>query len=409
MLLGSRGIGRRSFDSALVVLSEYASKQYDNVGMTDPRQTQLPESLNFNDLDLANLAMPAAKAPKILLVKLSSLGDVLHNLPIVWDLRKRLPNAQIDWIVEEAYMSLLTPLQTTEKFRGIDRIIPVAFRRWRKSLLRPSKWREFFGMRQLLQATTYDVILETQGLLKSALVCALAKKSDTAIVAGLGNATEYSGYEPIARMFYTQSVHVPVKCHAIDRSRQVMCSAFDWPLLKRTDEPPLFYPPEYIEQLPVLVVDDLKKASDGSLAPYIVCFHSTARAAKRWSNESWVDLGQELAKQGYQLIFPWGSAAEQKVSMSIASQIPGAIVPRAISIHEAYALVAHARLTIGVDTGLTHLAAVLGKPTVEIYCDSPKWKTEGYWSGHIANHGDLQQPPTVAEIFNACQRLLSNL
>jgi heptosyltransferase-1 len=73
----------------------------------------------------------ADQAPQILLVKLSSLGDVLHNLPIVWDLRKRLPHAQIDWIVEEGYVHLLEPLRTTEAFRGIDRIIPVAFRRWR--------------------------------------------------------------------------------------------------------------------------------------------------------------------------------------------------------------------------------------------------------------------------------------
>ena len=376
--------------------------------MTHPRQTQSSEFAEVEKVDLINSISTGAKAPKILLVKLSSLGDVLHNLPMIWDLRKRLPNAQIDWIVEEAYVPLLAPLQTTEKFRGIDRIIPVAFRRWRKSLLRLSTWREFFAMRKLLQATTYDVVIETQGLLKSALVCALAKKSDTAIVAGLGNATEYSGYEPLARSFYTQSVHVPVKCHAIDRSRQVMCSAFDWPLLNRADELPHFYPTEFVKHLPVLAVEGLKKATDGSVMPYIVCFHSTARAAKRWPNESWVNLGKALANHGYQLIFPWGSAAERKASELIASQIPGATVPRAISIEEAYALIGNAALTIGVDTGLTHLAAVLGKPTVEIYCDSPKWKTEGYWSEQISNHGDLQQPPTVAEVFVACQRLIKS-
>lgn len=374
--------------------------------MTHPRQTQRSASAHVNEFDLINSATHGAKVPKILLVKLSSLGDVLHNLPIVWDLRQRLPNAQIDWIVEEAYVPLLAPLQTTDNFRGIDRIIPLAFRRWRKSLLSLHAWREFFAMRQLLRAITYDVILETQGLLKSALVCALAKKSDTAIVAGLGNATEYSGYESIARVFYTQSVHVPVKYHAIDRSRQVMCSAFDWQLLNRTDDQPHFYPPKFIEQLPILAIEGLKKTTDASVMPYIVCFHSTARAAKRWPNESWVDLGKELANHRYQLIFPWGNAAERKVSEFIASQIPGAIVPRAISIKEAYALIAHARLTIGVDTGLTHLAAVLGRPTVEIYCDSPRWKTEGYWSKQIANRGDIERPPTVSEVFNACQQLL---
>ena len=347
-----------------------------------------------------------AQSPKILLVKLSSLGDVLHNLPIVLDLRKRLPHAQIDWIVEEAYVHLLEPLKTTETFKGIDHIIPVAFRRWRKNLFSIRTWREFFAMRRLLQATSYDVLLETQGLLKSALVCALAKKSNNAVVAGLGNATEHSGYEPMARMFYTESVHVPVKCHAIDRSRWVMCSAFDWPLINRNDEPPRFYPQAFVEKLPPLLFEGLKKGDHGTPVPYVVCFHSTARAAKSWPNDHWGELGQELSRQGYQVILPWGSESEMKVSALIASQIPGAIVPRAFSIEEAYSLVAHAALTVGVDTGLTHLSAALARPTVEIYCDSPRWKTEGYWSRVIANVGDMKETPSVAEVLRAAKLVL---
>jgi heptosyltransferase-1 len=348
----------------------------------------------------------AAQSPKILLVKLSSLGDVLHNLPIVWDLRKRLPDAQIDWIVEEGYVHLLEPLKTTEIFKGIDRIIPVAFRRWRKSLFSIKNWREFFAMRKALQATTYDVLLETQGLLKSALVCALAKKSKNAVVAGLANATEHSGYEPMARMFYNQSVHVPLKCHAIDRSRWVMCSAFDWHLLNRNDESPLFYPQQFVQQLPPLLFEGLKKNNQGAPMSYVLCFHSTARAAKRWSSENWVELGKALSSQGYQLIFPWGSPEEMKISALMASQIPGAIVPRAFSIEEAYRLIAYAALTIGVDTGLTHLAAALGKPTIEIYCDSPRWKTEGYWSPMIGNLGDIKNPPPVNEVVGVAMEVL---
>jgi len=372
-------------------------KQYDNVGMTSQYQATDPK---------LNQSAQAFQAPTILLVKLSSLGDVLHNLPIVWDLRKRLPNAQIDWIVEEAYVHLLGPLKTTEKFRGIDRIIPVAFRRWRKNLFSLRTWREFFAMRKVLQATTYDVLLETQGLLKSALVCALAKKSSNAVVAGLGNATEHSGYEPMARMFYTESVHVPVKCHAVDRSRWVMCSAFDWPLLNRNEEPPRFYPSEFVRQLPPLLFEGLRKQPNGSPVPYVLCFHSTARAAKRWPSENWVELGKALSSQGYQVIFPWGNPEEMKISALMASQVPGAIVPRAFSIEEAYSLVAHAALTIGVDTGLTHLAAVLDKPTIEIYCDSPRWKTEGYWSGHILNLGDFRSTPQVNAVLQAAEALL---
>jgi len=359
----------------------------------------------LNSLPTVSLA---DQAPKILLVKLSSLGDVLHNLPIVWDLRKRLPGAQIDWIVEEAYVHLLEPLRTTDAFKGIDRIIPVAFRRWRKNLFSIRTWREFFAMRKQLHSTTYDVVLETQGLLKSALVCALAKKSNNAVVAGLGNATEHSGYEPLARMFYTQSVHVPVKCHAIDRSRWVMCSAFDWPILNRNEEPPLFYPSDFVAQLPPLLLEGFKKTAQGGPAPYVLCFHATARAAKRWPNENWVELGKALSSQDYQLIFPWGSLDEMKVSAHIASQIPGAIVPSAFSIEEAYSLIAHAALTIGVDTGLTHLSAVLSKTTVEIYCDSPIWKTEGYWSRVIANVGDDQRSPLVDEVLQKIEAIKSD-
>jgi heptosyltransferase I len=379
-------------------------KQYDNVDMTSQHQTPTSERMQTAQIEQA---AQADQSPKILLVKLSSLGDVLHNLPIVWDLRKRLPHAQIDWIVEEGYVHLLEPLKTTDTFKGIDRIVAVAFRRWRKNLFSIRAWREFFAMRKSLQATTYDVVLETQGLLKSALVCALAKKSNNAVVAGLGNATEHSGYEPMARMFYTESVHVPLKCHAIDRSRWVMCSAFDWPLINRNEESPRFYPQVFVEQLPPLLFEGLKKTAKGAPAPCVVCFHSTARTAKRWPNDHWVELGKELAHQGYQVILPWGSQAEMKVSDLIASQIPGAIVPRAFSIEEVYSLVAHAALTIGVDTGLTHLSAVLGKPTVEIYCDSPRWKTEGYWSRSIANVGDMKTIPSVDEVVSAVNVVLT--
>lgn len=363
--------------------------QYDNAAMTSQHQ--------IHAIELTQ----ATKPPKVLLVKLSSLGDVLHNLPIVWDIRKRLPEAEIDWIVEEAYVHLLEPLRTIDTFKGIDHIIPIALRRWRKNLFSIRTWREFFELRKQLQVKTYDFVLDTQGLLKSSLVCALAKKSNKTVVAGIGNATEYSGYEPIARLFYTQSVHVPLKCHAIDRSRWVMCSAFEWPMLDRYNDPPQFYRKDFIENLPPLQLEGLKKTAQGELKPYVLCFHATARVAKRWPNEHWIELGRVLSSQGYQLIFPWGSPEEMKVSSFIVSQIPGAIVPRAFSIEEAYLLLVHAAFTIGVDTGLTHLSAILGKRTVEIYCDSPRWKTEGYWSKAIVNLGDYQRAPSVNEVLDA--------
>jgi heptosyltransferase-1 len=335
---------------------------------------------------------------KILLVKLSSLGDVLHNLPIVWDLRARLPDAQIDWVVEEGYVHLLEPLLSRDGFRGIDRIIPFGLRRWKKNLLRLATWQDFFAFRKTLQSTTYDVLIETQGLLKSAIVCSLVKKSSGAVIVGLANATEFSGYEPLARSFYNQSVQVPTQCHAVDRSRWVMCSALDWSLIQRGNAPQ-FYPSEFIASIS-------KSSVTGLCSPYILCFHSTAREAKRWSDSNWIALGKDLSARGYQVVFPWGNTAEKAVSQLLASQISGALVPPAFSIEEAFSVIAGAALTVGVDTGLTHLAAVLNKPTVEIYCDSPRWKTEGYWSDRICNVGDIQNPPSIQEVLDASLKLL---
>jgi heptosyltransferase-1 len=226
----------------------------------------------------------------------------------------------------------------------------------------------------------------------------LAKKNVDTVIAGLANATEFSGYEPLARFFYSQSVQVPTQCHVVDRSRWLMCSALDWSLLERTSAPQ-FYPKEFIESIVPTTVQGLR-------IPYVLCFHSTARKAKRWSNSHWINLGQELSARGYQVVLPWGNAAEKAISQLLALQIPDAFVPPIFSIEEAFSVIAGATLTVGVDTGLTHLAAVLDKPTVEIYCDSPRWKTEGYWSDRIFNVGDIQNSPNVQEVLDASLKLL---
>ena len=357
---------------------------------------------------------------KILIVKLSSLGDVLHNLPIVWDLRTRYPEAQIDWVVEEGYVGLLEPLKTSPNFAGIDRIIPLAFRRWKNALKRGEfikSIQEYIAFNADIARTSYDLIIETQGLLKSAWVTKLANPQKTASVFGLANQTEFSGYEPWARMFYSDCVQVPFHCHAVDRSRWVAASAMDSPLPDRGLMPPQFYPEAYVQSL----VDAAKLGFASTridlgfdvTKPYVMCFHATAGASKRWSDDHWVAIGKVLVAKGIQVILPWGNDKEKSVSTQITKKISSqhslvgskAIVPCAFSITDAFGLVVGAKMTIGVDTGLTHLSAILGMPTIELYCDSPRWKTEGYWSPKIHNLGDKGQPPSVEEVLTIINNL----
>jgi heptosyltransferase-1 len=341
----------------------------------------------------------------ILIVKLSSLGDVLHNLPVVWGIRKQYPNAHIAWAVEEGYVHLLEPLKSTLQFRGIDQIIPVCLRRAKKELFKgrfKSAIQDFIQMKQLLKSHHWDVIVETQGLIKSALIANIAKQGlSITSVYGIGNQTQYSGYESLAKFFYDQSIQVPFQFHAVDRSRAILASSLqlEWP--HREMNPPQFYPADYLDQLQ-------HESNPLGFTPqqYVMCFHATARIAKAWDEESWIAIGKYLVSLGLTPVFPWGNAAEKLVSEQLVNAVPGAKLPIAFSIKQAATLVAQARMTIGVDTGLTHYSAVLNLPTIELYVDSPLWKTEGYWSSKVKNLGDIGKPPTIEEAMRAIEQLI---
>ena len=349
--------------------------------------------------------MQQAQSLHFLLVKLSSLGDVLHNLPIVWDIRQHYPGAKVDWVVEEAYVDLLKPLQSSNGFKGIDRIIPIGLRRWKRNILSVRHWQELRQFIHTLQQDQYDEIIDSQGLIKSAVVAKLAHRTQAGKITGLANATEFSGYEPLARMFYSDSVSVPRQCHAVDRSRYLLSSALDVAPVPRSSIPK-FYPESFVKDL---TNHDLSPEIAKLLkSPYVLCFHASARAAKQWDIQDWITVGKFLLERGLHPVFPWGSPHEKQISQQIIKGIGsgGGILPSSYSIKQYFEIISHARLTIGVDTGLTHLAAVMGHPTIEIYCDSPIWKTEGYWSNQVINLGDIGQPPSIKSVLNGIERLI---
>ncbi len=342
---------------------------------------------------------------KILIIKLSSLGDVLHSLPIVWDIRAHHPDAQIDWVVEESFTGLLEPLKTSKEYQGIDRIIPIALRRWKKSLKRGefvNSIQEFLAFKNELQETSYDLVIDIQGLIKSAVLSKLAQISSGGRVIGPANKTQFSGFESLARRFYTEAVQVPFHLHAVERARWVVAAAIDAPAPKEGQDLPKFYPNTYVAEL--AGKSQVLAKELGVRLPYAVFLHATSRADKRWPNTSWVAVGQHLSQQGITVILPWGSADEKKISVELSQKIPNSIVPRALAIHEIYALIAGAQQIIGVDTGLVHVSAAFGKPTIEIYCNSWKGNAKGYWSPHIHNLGDMGQTPTVEDVM-ACLSL----
>ncbi len=324
---------------------------------------------------------------KILIIRVSSLGDVIHNMPMVQDILRHYPLAHIDWVVEEAYVGLVR-LQP-----GVRNIIPVALRRWRKRLWSKAVRDEIARFRRLLKHEAYDYVFDTQGLLKTGVLMGWARLAPGGQKIGLANATEGSGYEGISRWFHTRSVPVALRCHAVTRGREVAAAGLGYVL----DSPADFG------------LSQVKFSTRPAWLPqppqYAVFFHGTARAAKKWPMAHWVQIGEYLSREGWLILLPWGNDEEKQVAQDLAAQIPAARVLPALPMLEAVQLAQSASLVLGVDTGLTHAAAAFERPTIELYCDSPRWKTECNWSDQVINLGDTGQVPTVAEVMTALEQI----
>lgn len=316
---------------------------------------------------------------------MSSLGDVLHNMPMVDDLKAHYPHAQIDWVVEEAYVNLVK-LQPK-----VNKVIPFALRRWRKNIKDKTVRQEIKQFYRELRLDAYDFIFDTQGLLKTGIIMGMARTTPKGKKVGLANGTEGSGYEGISRIFHNLSIKVDSRTHAVLRGRLVAAAACGYEL-----NTPASFGLQTLDIHPNWLPN----------TPYIVFFHGTAGASKKWSRGNWIDTARDLLVKDWPILLPWGNAEEKAEAEAMASKIQQALVLPKLSMQEAIVLAQCAALVIGVDTGLTHIAAAYETPTIELYCDSPKWKTEGNWSDKIINLGDQGHPPSVAEVEIAFEKLL---
>lgn len=311
---------------------------------------------------------------RILLVKTSSLGDVIHNLPVVTDLRTHFPDASIDWVVEEGFADIagLHP--------GVRRVIPVALRRWRKSLLALATWGEMSAFRAALQEQSYDLVIDTQGLLKSALIArmALGKRCGYAAAAAR---------EPLAARFYDACFDVPQELHAVQRNRQLAALAAGYAAAPAPDYGIAVSPAPTFLQSALLLT-------------------ATSRDDKLWPEERWIEVGQALRGRGLTCLLPAGSKVERERAARIAQAIPGAIVLPPMRLAELAAQLAAARIVIGVDTGLVHLAAALGRPVLALFSASDPALTGVLASTPAIDLGRRGQPPSVGDVLTAALPLL---
>jgi heptosyltransferase I len=318
---------------------------------------------------------------RILIIKTSSLGDVVHCLPVIADIKNLHPEAQIDWVVEESFADIL------KLHPQIKRIIPVAIRRWRKGIFSKQTWHEISAFKQQLHTQQYDVVIDTQGLLKSGLIAYLSHSQNKC------GYDKSSAREGVASCFYQHKFAISYQQHAVIRNRTLAALALGY-------SPPTTAPDYGIQAATNvdLTATDLMPALLNK--SYIIALHGTSRDSKLWPSAHWIALGQQLEKHQIQLVLPWASTAEFTRAQHIANALQNAIVLPKLSIAALATVISHAQAAIGVDTGLSHLAAALNKPTIAIYTDTNPALTGVMAGGQAcANLGGINLQPPVQEVL----------
>ena len=284
---------------------------------------------------------------RILIIKTSSMGDILHLLPALTDAGKYHPKIQFDWVVEESFAEIPKwhPL--------VKKVIPIALRRWRRApwqAIKSGEWRQF---RKNLRAEHYNYVIDAQGLMKSAIITRMAK----GLRCGLDH---LSAWEMFASIAYEKTVTVQPEQHAVIRMRQLFAQVLGYPCPETVP----IYGIAKEQFAPILTSIEKFYLPE---KPFLLFFHGTTWKTKHWPVEYWQSLLNRALAAGYVVFLPWGNPHEFNRATMLAKDQPNAIVLPKLKLIELASLLSHANGAVAVDTGLGHLAAALGVRTLSIY------------------------------------------
>ena len=292
---------------------------------------------------------------RVLLIKTSSLGDVIHTLPALTDALRAIPSIRFDWVVEEGFAEI------PRWHPAVDQVIPVAIRRWRKNPLQTWRSGEWHDFKKRIHQQKYDLVIDAQGLLKSAW---LTRGFKVPIV----GFNRKSAREPIASYFYDRPIFVAREQHAVERVRQLFAQALHYSVPRQIGQ--------YSLHRERLVIAEQH-------APYVLFLHGTTWASKHWPPSAWRALAEQLTEQGVAVRIPWGNAEEEQRAQAIAKDLPLAEVLPRLNLTGVAGQIAGAQACVAVDTGLGHLAAALDVPCVSLYGPTLPGRVGAYGQGQV--------------------------
>ena len=318
---------------------------------------------------------------KILIVRTSSLGDLVHMLPAISDISRHVPDNQIDWLVEDSFV------QIPAWHPAVNEVIPIAHRRWRRNWWSADVRQERYALEQKLRHSQYDIVLDMQALLKTVWF--------TRMATGIKHGLDWrSAREPLATLFYDVRHRVEFWQPAVIRQRKLAAATFGYAYSDKPD----FGLQAFEQEAHVLRTHE---------TPYAVIMPSASRDDKLWPVEDWHAVFDHLSAQGLQLKLLAGNANEVKRAEALIAQRSGAMVLPRMDLTEAARCLAAAQLMVGLDSGLTHLSAALGRPTIGIYKASTPVRTPLVGDALNASLGDRGQSPTRESVLSAIDQALS--
>ena len=313
---------------------------------------------------------------KILIVRTSSLGDLVHMLPAISDIARHVPGAQIDWLVEENFSEIPT------WHPAVHEAIKVAHRRWRKHWWAPDTRVERKALRQTLRSRRYDVVLDMQGLMKSVWLV----RQTHGVRHGLDR---HSAREPLASFFYDVKHSVNFWQPAVIRQRELAAATFGYTF----------------EGAPDFGLQAFTQEQQAD--PYAVIMPSASRDDKLWSKANWRQVFERLGDHGLGLKLLAGNPSENERAKSLVAGIDNAVVLPRLTLTEVAHTLARARIMIGLDSGLTHLSAGLGRPTIGIYKASTPVRTPLQGAAYTASLGERGNEPSAETVLSAVERALA--
>lgn len=316
---------------------------------------------------------------RVLIVKTSSMGDVLHTLPALTDAQQVMPDIQFDWVVEEGFA------QIPSWHAAVDRVIPVAIRRWRKAWFSAPIKAERKAFRDAVRLQQYDAIIDAQGLVKSAVLV-------TRLARGIKHGMDWStAREPLASLFYNHKHHIAKQQHAVERTRELFAKSLGYSRPQSQGD--------------YAIAQHFLKERNADAGQYAVFLHATTRDDKHWPEANWRELIGLLSNAGIRIKLPWGAPHEEARARRLANGFSYVDVLPRMTLGEVARVLAGAKFVVSVDTGLSHLTAALDRPNITLYGPTDPGLIGGYGKNQVAcrseseNLSDLRSS-TVLESIN---------